>query len=536
MKRPMNRSSMIAIALIVGVCSFLGGIYGSQIGSAAAASQKDAVEDQVRELTQVFDVVQRNYAAEADWEQAIYLGAIPGMLRSLDPHSQFFDPESFRRLREEQRGSYAGVGMQIRHFRGKTMVDHPFPETPAFRAGVRPGDVIAEVDGESTEGLTVQEVALAVRGEQGTVVRLTLQRRGVERSIDVDLVRADIPRPSVPLSFFVERDIGYIKVTTFSETTGAEIDQALRALSKQGLSSLVLDLRSNNGGLLGAGVHVADRFLRRGQIIVSHRGRASRERVYKARRGHRGELYPMTVLVNCHSASAAEIVAGALQDHDRALIVGANTFGKGLVQSVFDLGNSTGLVLTTARYYTPTGRLIQRPYNNVSLMEYYADPCNSEYRPGNGDAHLTTNGRRVYGGGGIAPDVRLPELDVRTDLRRSLDEQRAFEGYAQEFSLEQPEIPAGWEPDEQILADFRRYLESEGIPFGESDFEEERDYLYRLVNKHIHIACKNLYEGWRADAELDPAIRQAVDLLPQARALLERSGQILAQRRPPPNP
>ena len=325
-REAVTQRSLLLAVLVVAAGSLLGGVLGPHIGSAAAASAKETVKDYSHDLAAVIEIVKRNLAEEADWDRAIYLGAIPSMLNSLDPHSQFFDPEAFLRLREEQRGHYAGVGMLIRQFRGRTIVDQPFPDTPAFRGGVRPNDIIDTVDGQTTEAMNVSEVAQAVKGTEGTAVRLTLLRKGADQPIAVELVRAEVHRPSIPNAFFLDRSVGYIKIDSFNENTGSELDEALDGLLTKGLQGLVLDLRGNNGGLLSAGVHVADRFLDRGQTIVSHRGRASRERVYSARQGNGGQHYPMVVLVDCQSASASEIVAGALQDHDRALIVGTNTF------------------------------------------------------------------------------------------------------------------------------------------------------------------------------------------------------------------
>jgi carboxyl-terminal processing protease len=342
------------------------------------------------------------------------------------------------------------------------------------------------------------------------------------------LVRAEVHRPSIPNSFFLERATGYIKIDNFNENTDSELDESLDELLEKGLQGLILDLRGNNGGLLSAGVHVADRFLDRGQTIVSHRGRASRERVYSARLGNSGQHYPMIVLVDCQSASASEIVAGALQDHDRALIVGTNTFGKGLVQSVFNLPETTGLVLTTARYYTPTGRLIQRPYNNRSLGEYYADPCRGGFHPTRDDARLTDNGRPVYGGGGITPDIELPPA-ILDDFQQRLLFERVFEGYAEQYRRAHPRAVDNWRADAKEFDEFRQYLAADNIPFTAADLDQHHAYILRTITRHVVAAWHDMYAGSQVDAELDPAVGRALELLPQASTLLRKDGGALAR-------
>ncbi len=527
--KALTRRSAITAILVIAACSLIGGAFGPHIGSAAAASDKESVKDYSHDLAAALDIIQQNLAEPGDWTRAIYLGAIPAMLNRLDPHSQFFDPDAFRRLREEQRGHYAGVGMLIRQFRGRTIVDEPFPDTPASRGGVRPNDIIDKVNGATTEGMSVSEVAQAVKGPDGTPVRLTLLRKGADKPLDVELVRAEVLRPSVPNAFMLDHSTGYIKIDNFNENTDSELDDALDRFDEHGLQGLILDLRGNNGGLLSAGVHVADRFLDRGQTIVSHRGRASRERVYSARQGNGGQHYPMAVLVDCQSASAAEIVAGALQDHDRALIVGTNTFGKGLVQSVFNLPETTGLVLTTARYYTPTGRLIQRPYDNRSLTEYYADPCRGGFHSPHDDARLTDNGRPVYGGGGITPDIEMPPATL-DDFQQRLQFERAFEGYAEQVRRAHPEAIDTWRAGDKELAEFRQYLTADKIPYTDEDLERHREYIRRTVTRQVFSAWRGIYAGAQVDVQLDPEVKRAMELLPQASTLLRKDGGALAQK------
>jgi carboxyl-terminal processing protease len=313
-----------------------------------------------------------------------------------------------------------------------------------------------------------------------------------------------------------------LRIRSFGEKTIDELDEALSGLEERGLDGLVLDLRANHGGMLSAGVYATGRFLESGSSVVSHRGRASRERSYDASPGQTVAPYPMTVLVDCRSASAAEILAGALQDHDRALIVGSNTFGKGLVQSVYNLDDGAGMVLTTARYYTPSGRLIQRTYDGLDTRTYHADPCNPDFEAEHIDAKQTTAGRVVYGGGGITPDVKLPG-PTETALFRAMRESRAFERYAERIAGELKPLPHDWDLDGQTLAGFRRFVQSERLEIDESEFQQSRIQIERALKAAIYTVVIDLDAGERVLAELDPDVRRAVELMPQAAALL-RSG------------
>lgn len=507
-------------------CALLGGFAAPYLGVASAASDSAEVSDNLKQFSKVLSMVEEKYADKVDTEQAIYEGAIPNMLRVLDPHSQFFDPESFKQLRDDQRGRYAGVGMQIgaRPMGNSvvTVVIAPFPKTPAYKAGLRPGDVIAKVNGEAMDGLNTNEVAKRLRGPAGTSVKIGIERRGVDEMLEFEVTRAEIPRKSVPVAFHLKPDVGFIRVDSFNETTGRELEESLRDLDADKLQGLILDLRDNPGGLLSEGVYVSDKFLDKGLPIVSHHGRNSAERVYKSQRPDGGHGFPIVVIVNCRSASASEIVAGALQDHDRALIAGTNTFGKGLVQTVHQLGenNEAGIALTTARYYTPSGRLIQRRYDTVSLYEYYSDPCSEHYRPKNDEVKMTDGGRKVFGGGGITPDVKLEEPKVN-DFQIELRRKFAFENYAQEFTQKHPDLQKGWEPDELTIEDFRQHLYREKVDFKEAQFTENLDFIKRFLKREIYVSAYDLDEAERVRFALDPEVQQALDLLPKAQALLD---------------
>jgi carboxyl-terminal processing protease len=320
-------------------------------------------------------------------------------------------------------------------------------------------------------------------------------------------------------------------IAQFNETTEKEVQDSLDSFYNSGdLKGLVLDLRQNPGGLLNEGVGVADKFLHKGQVIVSHHGRSSPERRYTALHGNGGKDYPLVVLVNRGTASAAEIVAGAIQDHDRGLVVGETTFGKGLVQTVYPLSNDTGLALTTAKYYTPSGRLIQRDYSNVSLYDYYFD------RDGIGDTankevKLTDSGRTVYGGGGITPDVKIDPIKSNR-FQDTLLQHYAFFNFAKHFSVTH-HVTKSFEVDDEVVAEFRKSLEADKVPFTEADLIENEDWIKSNIKSEIFVDAFGQEQGLKVKAETDPEVLKALDLLPQARALAENAKKVIAERNSP---
>jgi carboxyl-terminal processing protease len=502
-------------------------LFGQKVSPAAPGSDAE-VRDSLRTFTQVYDIVEQNYAEPVNPDKAIYNGAIPGMLRVLDPHSNFFDPKSYALLREEQRGKYYGVGMTVGPRNNKVIVIAPFVGTPAYRAGIRPGDVIIAVDGKPTDNLTTSEVAELLKGPKGTTVRITILREGSEKPLDFSVVRDEIPRASVDLHFMIKPGIGYMHISGFNETTDTEVGQALQQFGD--LKGLVLDLRQNPGGLLSEGVGVADKFLKKGQVIVSHHGRASAEKVYRASHGNGGKEYPLVVLVNRGTASAAEIVAGAIQDHDRGLVVGENTFGKGLVQTVYPLSENTGLALTTAKYYTPSGRLIQRDYTGLSLYDYYYNKGDADN--GNHEVKLTDSGRTVYGGGGITPDVKVPTPKTNK-FEDSLLQHYVFFNFAKHYLINR-HVSRSFEVDDQVVNEFRRFLDDQKVTYTEAELLENTDWIKSNIKSELFISEFGQQEGLRVRAEGDPQVLKALDLLPQAKALADNAKKIVAEHQNKP--
>jgi len=524
----MAGSSRRALFLIIFVllgCGFLGMVFGQKINPSAAPGTDADVRDSLHQFTQVYSIVEQNYAEPVNPDKAIYNGAIPGMLHVLDPHSNFFDPKAYSLLREDQRGKYYGVGMTVGPRNNKVIVIAPFVGTPAYRAGIRPGDVIVAVDGKPTDNMSTSDVADLLKGPKGTTVHITIVREGAEKPLEFAVVRDEIPRYSVDLHFLIRPGIGYMHISGFNETTEKEVQDALDKMGD--LKGLVLDLRQNPGGLLSEGVGVADKFLHKGQLIVSHRGRSSPEKRYVATHGDGGKEYPLVVLVNRGTASAAEIVAGAIQDHDRGLIVGETTFGKGLVQTVYPLDENTGLALTTAKYYTPSGRLIQRDYSNVSLYDYYfeRDP---ETNNTNREVKLTDSGRTVYGGGGITPDVAIPPVKTN-HFQDTLLQHYAFFNFAKRYVVNHHPSDK-FEVDDALTQDFRKFLDDEKIPYSEADLAENNDWVRSSIKSEIFIDAFGQEEGLKVRAESDPEVLKALDLMPQAKQLADNARRILAER------
>jgi len=519
--------------LVLAVSAILGGFYGpAAIATSAGSPDSDELQDSVKSFTRVLSVVQRNYADPVDTDKVIYDGAIPGMLHVLDPHSNFFDPKQYALFREEQEGKYYGVGMIVEQRDNQTVVQAPFVNSPAYKAGIRPGDVILKVDGKTCTGLTTNQVADMLKGAKGTPVHISLGREGWDKPIEVTVVRDEIPRPGVEYSEMVKPGIGYVHVSTFNETTDDDLKAALKQLDWSKLDGLIIDLRDNGGGLLNQAVGMADLFLDKNELVVSHRGRSSPERPYYAVMGNQGIEVPLVVLVNSGSASASEIVSGAIQDHDRGLIVGETTFGKGLVQTQFPLSEDTALLLTTARYYTPSGRLIQRNYKNVTLYDYHYNP----QRPRKPDVKLTDTGRQVFGEGGITPDVVVAEPKAN-DFQELIEDRGVLYpspagvgDFARYYLGEKPQVTKDFEVDDAVLAQFRKYLTEQHIPFTEDQIQQNTPWLKWEIKREVFTTVFGLDAGYKVQLENDPQVENAIEAIPQAKALYATARKVVAQR------
>jgi carboxyl-terminal processing protease len=525
-----TRRTLFSAAIFLTTCGLAGTFVARKVGAQSNADESTLRND-LKSFTNVYEIVEANYAEPLNGdkaERAIYDGAIPGMLRVLDPHSNFYDPKAFAKMKEEQHGKYYGVGMLISPQSNKIVVVYPFEGTPSFRAGIKPADVIVAIDGKSTENMTSEDVANLLKGAKGTHVQVSIARFGTPKPLNFDLVRDEVNHGSVDLAFMIRPGIGYIHITQFQETTGRELSDAVDSFGP--MKGLILDLRSNPGGLLSEAVAVCDKFLQKGQVIVSQRGRAYPEQIYRAQHGNSGETFPIVDLVNHGTASAAEIVSGALQDHDRAIVAGETTFGKGLVQTVYPLSENTGLALTTYHYYTPSGRLIQRNYNGVSLYDYYYNHDKlQEQAAASREVKMTDSGRTVYGGGGITPDDKI-DTPHSNHFQDVLLEHYVFFNFASHYLINGKTVTKDFQVDEPVLTAFKQFLTSEQIPYTDADFPPVLDWIKANIKAEIFTSQFGQEEGLKVRAEWDPMINSAIGYLPQAQALEDRAKQTETQR------
>ena len=504
------------------------------------------------DLSEALAVIQTNHIDGRSLDyNGIFKSSISGMLSVLDPHSTYFDPAEYAAFRTEQRSEYFGIGATIEDLREgsdvNTFIRATFPDAPAARAGLRYGDRILAVDGNSMKGKTYPEVRKFLLGPRGSTVKVTVEHAGNKQTETVSIVRDAVSLPSIAQAYMLRQGVGYVAMTGgFNLTTDDEFGDALRQLHSRGMKMLVLDLRGNRGGLLIQAVRVANRFLQRGQMIVTQKGRIKDATQPYAAVNDNPDSVPLVVLVNGDSASAAEIVAGALQDHDRALIVGETTFGKGLVQFPFQLDYDSALLLTIAKYYTPSGRLIQRDYSNGGNYDYYfpgglASDKNNQAKPQqNGQQTQTDTGRAVYGGGGIAPDeivkpgmISAAERHLRDilfafSLELVSGRVKGFESYTVQRAIEFDHdlVNEDYPITDALFTEVKKFAAAKTIfKVTPDQLDKSRSFAERQLRYNVLSAAYGYRTATQVFNDADPQIGKAVDAMPRARDLAQAASR-----------
>jgi carboxyl-terminal processing protease len=525
------RSFSAAMSVVV-FCALVGGLFGR------GALAQDQVPDQYKVFTTALQAIEENYVGDFESDRLVY-SAITGMLQTLDPHSSFMDPRSYAQMRERQEGRYYGLGISIQVVADDITVFTVFEGSPAYQKGLRRGDIIARIENEDTKGWQTEQAVGKLRGPKGTTVSIGIKRAGYEGLINLQVPRDEVRMPTIHAAVMIDPATGYIRLQDFGESTDSELGRALRDLTQQGMKRLVLDLRENPGGALDQAIKVSNRFLPRGDLIVYTRGRApNSDQDYRATENSDYLNLPMVTLVNRNSASASEIVAGALQDHDRALIVGETTFGKALVQSVYKVSQNAGAAITTARYYTPSGRLIQRPWDG-SFDEYLTyryrdqDP-NKAHRAE--DEKLTDGGRKVYSGGGVEPDKRFDgpvEGFNPTRFSRALGARNLFDTFAQRFSrrgdtriapsASPRELAPDYQVTDEMLAEFKALAQKSPIKWDEAAWQKDIEFIKAMLQREIDVDLFGVSTAYKNLAKRDPQLQFALTQFPDAQQLLEMS-------------
>jgi carboxyl-terminal processing protease len=552
----LSRLGVLSAVVLVG-STFAGGLLGDRVLAGGGR-----LNEEMRLYTAMLATIEREYVEEVPADRLVS-ASIRQMLRTLDPHSNFFEQRDYQTMQERQKGQYYGLGISVQSIDGNITVVAPFEGTPAHRLGIRAGDIISRIEDEDARGMGIDDAVKRLRGPKGTPVRITIVREGYDDPLEFTVIRDAIPLHSVPYAFMVSPTVGYIRLTDFNETTACrpgegedcerELERALKKLRTQGAQAYVLDIRDNPGGLLDQAFAVSNLFMKKGQLVVFTRGRSRRdESNYITETESPWVDVPLVVLTSRHSASASEIVAGALQDHDRALIVGETTFGKGLVQTILPLRNVRGyaLALTTARYYTPSGRSIQREYASTALEDYYAPRDRKACDEGSGEMKLTDAGRKVYGGDGITPDYCVEPLKPSKFVSYLIGRQ-AFTGFAHGFegaggqgqadiagtgtrshadSETLRVIGRDFEVDDETREAFLSYLESRDLRFTPEQLEENRQMVDRLIEEEVVRQVFGEGEARQRSILWDPQVQRALELVPRAELLLGDPDGFVAER------
>ena len=521
----------LTLFVAVVAATLFGGFYGNRLFGSPV--QPD-VNTRFKEYTDLLQAVTMWAPEEVGSDKFVY-SSIDGMLRTLDPHTTFLEPKEYADMQDRQKGSFYGLGILVTKRNDQVTVITPLEGTPAARLGIRAGDVISEVEGTSTDDLSLDDVVKRLKGPKGTTVHIKIMRIGIKEPIPLTIVRAAIPTNSISNVLMLRPGVGYIRIKDFTATTVRELDEAIDKLKADGMQRLVLDLRGNPGGLLDAAVGVGDHFLEKGQMIVYTKGRTpDSAQDYTAPGKHQKLDMPLVVLVNHGSASASEIVSGAIQDHDRGLVVGETSWGKGLVQSVYTLQYGAGLALTTSKYYTPSGRNIQRDYS--SFYDYYV----ADDEKGGGDEiplkdrkqYKTDTGRIVYGGGGITPDVIVKPAPL-SRITQLLEVRSAIFNYAVEYYAKHPEVTKEMAITPAILDDFAHFAaEKDVAPVDEiqKDLQQpnDRNFIERSLKAEI-VASKYGYDAsYPYRLQGDSQVEKAIAMFPEAQKLASLAAAVRA--------
>jgi carboxyl-terminal processing protease len=524
-----------AVVFAVLVSALVGGLFGRN-----ALATDDKIPEHYQAFSVALRAIEDNYIDKVESDRLVY-GAVRGMLSTLDPHSSFFDPREYAQMRERQEGHYYGLGITIQNTPdGDVLAMGVFEGSPAYKKGVRRGDIIAWIAGEDAKGWTTEQAMRKLRGPKGTTVDIGLKRRGYDELIRLVVTRDEVTIPTVPAYFMIDDSTGYVRMQDFGENTDRDVKHALHDLASKGMRRLLFDIRSNPGGPLDQAIKVANEFLPKGRMIVSTHGRVpNSDSEYRATEDGEFTEMPIVALANRNSASASEIVTGALQDHDRAYIVGETTFGKALVQSVYRISGNAGLALTTAHYYTPSGRLIQRPWD-ASFDEYLSyslrdQDANKPHNPS--DLKHTDAGRPVYSGGGIEPDRRVAgpiEGFNPGRFGRMLYARSEFPNYAQKYTAEgdtrvsmkatgRRTVKPNFVVDDAMMADFREQLKNDKIKMDDEGFAKDLDFIKAMLRFDIDNAVFGVADARRHLIAVDPQAQAALTMFGEAQKLTELS-------------